>query len=90
MLFGTKRVPTRNHTLPKKITNNPLTTLFVRTKTSQSTSKARPPIRKKTKTNNILTEMFISLGKKRSTSRVHPVMEVENQCIDDRYGDVPT
>jgi hypothetical protein len=84
------RVPTRKHALPKRMSNNPLTSIFARTKTSRSTSKARPLIQTKSKTNNMLTNMFISLGKRRSTSREQPVLEVEDQCIDDRFGDVPT
>jgi hypothetical protein len=85
-----RRVCTRKHDLPKKLANNPLTNVFIRAKKNRSTSKATPPIRIKTKTNNILTKMFSSLGKKRSTSRVQPVLDVEDQCIDDRFGDVPT
>ena len=81
---------TRKHVLPKRMSNNPLTNVFSRIKTSRSTSKAPPTIQKKTKVNNILTAMFTLLGKRRSTSRVQLVLEVEDQCIDDRYGDVPT
>jgi hypothetical protein len=39
-----RRVPTRKHALPKRMSNNPLTNIFARTKTSRSTSKARPPL----------------------------------------------
>ena len=82
----TRRVPARKHALPKGMINTPLTNIFVRTKTSRSTNKARPPIiKKKTKKDNIINRMFISLGKKRSTSRVHPVEEVEDHCIDDSF-----
>ena len=38
----------------------------------------------------MLTQMFTNLGEKRSTSRVHPVVDVVDQSIDDRFGDVPT
>jgi hypothetical protein len=86
----TRRVPTRKHALPKRMTDNPLTSIFNRTKTSRSTSKATPIIRTKSKKNNIITNMLASLGKRRSTSRVQPVMDVEDQSIDDRFGDVPT
>ena len=54
----TRHVTTRKHVLPKKMTNNPLTNVFSRTKTSRSTSKAPPTLQKKTKANNILTKMF--------------------------------
>ena len=87
----TRHVSTRKHVLPKRMSNNPLTNVFSRSKTSRSTSKASPIIQKKSKVNNILTKMLTTLGKKRPTSsRVQPVLEVVNQCIDDRFGDVPT
>jgi hypothetical protein len=37
----------------------------------------------------LLTKMYTKLGKKRSNSRNKEVPEVEEQIIDDRYGDVP-
>ena len=87
----TRRVPTRKHDLPKRLSNNPLTNVFSRNKPKRSTSKAPTPIQKqKYKVDNILTKMFRKLGKRRSTSRVHPVQGVEEQSIDDRFGDVPT
>ena len=86
----TRHVNTRKHGLPKRMLNNPLTNIFPRTKTKRSTSKAPPAIQKKTKVNNILTRMFTELGGKRSTSRVQMVLDVLNQSIDGRFGDVPT
>lgn len=85
-----RRVSTRKHELPKRMMNNPLTNLFVRTKTSRSTSKAITAVRTKTQPNNIITRMFKVLGKTRSTSRVQPVIVVEDQRIEDRFGDTPT
>ena len=71
--------------------SNPLTNVFSRTKPNRSTSKAPTPIQKqKYKVDNMLTQMFTNLGEKRSTSRVHPVVDVVDQSIDDRFGDVPT
>jgi hypothetical protein len=86
----TRQVSNRKHDLPKRMMNNPLTNIFNRTKTSRSTSKVITAVRTKTQPNNILTRIFKPLGKKRSTSRVKPVMDVEDQCIDDRFGDTPT
>ena len=86
-----RHISTRKHDLPKKMLNNPLTNVFSRAKPKRSTSKAPIPILKqKYKVDNILTRMFTTLGKKRSTSRVHPVLDVEDQSIEDRFGDVPT
>ena len=69
---------------------NPLTNIFNRTRTSRSTSKAFATVRTTTKPKNVLTRTFKTLGKRRSTRRVQPVMEVEDQCIDDRFEDTPT
>ena len=81
---------TRKLDLPKRMMNNLLTNIFNRTKTSRSTGKAFAIVRTTTKPNNVLTRTFKALGKRRSTSRVQPVMEGEDQCIDDRFGDTPT
>jgi hypothetical protein len=85
-----RRVPTRQHDLPKKMSNNPLTNVFKRIKTSRSISKALPTIRMMTKKDSLLTRMFTKLGKSRSTSRVQPISDIEEQCIVDRFGDSPT
>ena len=85
-----RRVSTRQHDLPKKMSNNPLTNVFKRTKTSRSTSKALPTIRMITKKDNLITRMFTKLGKSRSTSRVQSISDIEQQCIVDRFGDSPT
>ena len=45
----TRHVSTRKHVLPKRMSNNPLTNVFSRSKTSRSTSKAPPTTQKKTK-----------------------------------------
>jgi hypothetical protein len=85
-----RQVSTRQHELPKKMSNNPLTNVFKRTKPSRSTSKELPSTKVVTKQDNLLTRMFTKLGKSRSTSRVQPILEIEEQCIGDRFGDVPT
>ena len=85
-----RRVPTRIHALPKKMSNNPLTNVFTRIKPCRSTSRALPSTKVVMKQNKLLTRMFTKMGKSRSTSRVRPIMEVEEQCIGDRFGDVPT
>ena len=53
------------------MSNNPLTNVFSRTKTSRLTSKAPSTIQKKTKVNNILTKMFVYIvGKKENNKYV--------------------
>jgi len=85
-----RRVPTRQHALPKKMTNNPLTNVFKRTKTSKSTSKALPKTKPITEPDNLITRMFTKMVKSRPTSRVQPILVVEQQCIMGRFGYVPT
>jgi len=85
-----RRVPTRIHALPKKMSNNPLTNVFTRIKPRRSTSRALPSTKVVMKQNKLLTRMFTKMGKSRSTSRVRPILEVEEQCIGDRFGDFPT
>jgi hypothetical protein len=82
-----RRVTTRQHALPKRMFNNPMTNVFQRTKTSRSTSTAMPPIRMIQRQDNLINRMFTKLGTNRSTSRVRPV---EKQSITDRFGDAPT
>ena len=52
-------------------------------------SKAPPTIPTKPKPNKIITKLFTPMGEMRSTSRVQLVLEVEDQCIVDRFGDDP-
>ena len=85
----TRKTSTRKHDHPKRMMNNPLTNVLDRIKPSKSTSKALPTVRIARRPNNIMTNFFTALGKRRSTSRVHPVLVVEEQNIDDRFGDAP-
>jgi hypothetical protein len=72
------------------MSNNPLTNVFKRIKPRRSTSRELPSTKVVTKQDKLLTRMFTKLGKSRSTSRVQPILEIEEQCIGDRFGDVPT
>jgi hypothetical protein len=85
-----RKVSTRQHKLPRKMLNNPLTNVFTRNKNSRSTSRPVPISRPITRPDNLINRMFATLGKHRSTSRVKPILDVEDQCIVDRYGDFPT
>jgi hypothetical protein len=38
---------------------------------------------------SLIKEMYTKLGKQRSTSREKTVLEVEEQIIEDRFGNVP-
>ena len=64
--------------------------IFKRTKSSRPTSKKAPPtIQTKLKPNNIITKLFTPMGERRLASRVQLVLEVEDQCFVDRFGDEP-
>jgi hypothetical protein len=56
---------------------------------NRSSSRARVAKQVRYKKTTLITKMYAKLGKKRSTSRIKEVLEVEEQIIEDRYGDVP-
>jgi hypothetical protein len=41
------------------------------------------------KKTDLISQMYKKLGKTRSTSRDKAIQEVEEQVIEDRFGDVP-
>jgi hypothetical protein len=53
---GQVRVPPRQNAIPKKMSNNPLTNVFKRTKTSRSTSKAMPTTKPITKPDDLISK----------------------------------
>ena len=62
-----RKVPTRQYDLPKKMSNNPLTNVFSRLKKKQSLSQVVmivvPPPKVKRKPNHLLTQLYTNLGK---------------------------
>ena len=63
------------------MSNNPLTNVFERLSKKRSLE------------NKLMMNMFKTIGKKSSTSRlqmIQEVEEVEEQLIEDRYGDAPS
>jgi hypothetical protein len=68
--------------------DNPLTNVFNRLRKKRSSSRVITNVKVKYKRNNLMTKMHKNLGKQRSTSREKTVLEVEEQTIDDRFGDV--
>jgi hypothetical protein len=72
------------------MSNNPLTNVYRRMKKKRSTSRTKGTVAKKRRYTKILiTEMYETRGKTKSTSRDTQIMEVEEQIIDDRFGDKP-
>jgi hypothetical protein len=73
----------------KKMSDNPLTNVYTRMQKKRSSSRATVTMKIRYKKTPLITKMYTKLGKSRSTSRDRTVMEVEEQVIADRFGDVP-
>jgi hypothetical protein len=84
-----RKIPKRNQHKHKKMYDNLLTNVFNRLKKKRSSSRVITNNKVRYKRTNLITKMYKKLGKQRSTSRVQTVLEVEEQTIDDRFGDVP-
>jgi hypothetical protein len=84
-----RKINKRKHTKPKKMSDNPLTNVYNRMQKKRSSS--RVTVSKKiryTKT-PLITQMYVKMGNNRPTSRDKTPQEVEEQIIEDRFGDVP-
>jgi hypothetical protein len=85
-----RRVSTRKHSQQKKMSNNTLTNVYIRLEKKRSSSRVIKATTIKYRKTDLMTNMYSKTGKKRSTSRVTTVMEVDEQTIDDRFGDAPS
>jgi hypothetical protein len=84
-----RKTTKRKHDKPKKMSNNPLTNVYNRMQKKRSSSRVTVTTTVRyTKTPQI-TQMYVKLGNNRSTSRDKSAKEVEDQTIEDRFGDVP-
>jgi (p)ppGpp synthase/HD superfamily hydrolase len=82
-----RKLSKRKHTRTIRMTNNPLTNVYIRMNKKRSPSRVIKARRyKKT---DLISQMYKNLGKNRSTSRDKAILEVEEQVIEDRFGDVP-
>jgi hypothetical protein len=84
-----RRTPARKHDRIKRMANNPLTNVYIRINKKRSTSREIKAKTRKYKRTDLISHMYTKLGKSRSTSRNKEPMEVEEQVIEDRFGDVP-
>jgi hypothetical protein len=84
-----RRLNKKQHTKPKKMSDNPLTNVYNRMQKKRSSSRVRVTTKIRYKKTSLITKMYTKLGKSRSTSRDKPVSVVEKQIIADRFGDVP-
>jgi predicted choloylglycine hydrolase len=81
-----RRITTKKHNKPKKMSNNPLTNVYNRMQKKRCRATVTKKVRY-TKT-PLITQMYVKLGNNRPTSRDKSAKEVENQIIEDRFGDV--
>ena len=72
------------------MSNNPFTNIFKRLSKKRSLGRMLPIKRANHQQNKLIMNMFKTIGKKRSMSRLQMIQEVEEQPIEDRYGDAPS
>jgi hypothetical protein len=84
-----RKIPTGKQAQEKKMSNNPLTNVYNRLKKKRSSSRVIIATTRRYKKTDLISQMYKKLGKHRSTSRDKEILEVEEQVIEDRFGDVP-
>jgi hypothetical protein len=84
-----RKIPNRKHNKHKKMYDNPITNVYERLRKKRSSSRVIPANKTQYKRNNLITKLYKKMGKKRSTSRDTTVLDIEEQTIDDRFGDEP-
>jgi hypothetical protein len=84
-----RKLSTQKHARTIRMTNNPLTNVYIRTHKKRSSSRVIKVKTIRYKSTDLISQMYKNLGKKRSTSRDKAILEVEEQVIEDRFGDVP-
>ena len=73
------------------MSNKSLTHVFERLSKKRLLGRMLPTTKKANhQQNKLMMNMFKTTGKKRSTSRLQMIQEVEEQLIEDRYGDAPS
>jgi hypothetical protein len=84
-----RKTSQRKLAIEKKMSDNPLTNVYERMQKNWSSSRVRIAKQVRYKKTALITKIYAKLRKKRSTSRTKEVLEVEEQIIADRFGDVP-
>jgi RecA-family ATPase len=84
-----RKLSTRKHTRTIRMINNPLTSVYIRMNKKRSSSRVIKATTRRYKKTDLISQMYKNLGKHRSTSRDKTIIEVEEQVIEDRFGDVP-
>jgi hypothetical protein len=84
-----RKITTRKQAQEKKMSNNPLTNVYNRLKKKRSSSRVTIAKTRRYKKTDLISQMYKKLWKQQSTSRDKEILEVEEQVIEDRFGDVP-
>jgi hypothetical protein len=84
-----RKISTRKQGRITRMTTNPLTNVYIRIHKKRSSSRVIKATTIRYKKTDLISQMYENLGKNRSTSRGTTILEVEEQVIEDRFGDVP-
>jgi hypothetical protein len=84
-----RRITTKKHNKPNKMSNNSLTNVYNRMQKKRSSSRATVTTTVRYTKTPLITQMYVKLGNNRSTSRDKSAKEVEDQIIEDRFGEIP-
>jgi hypothetical protein len=84
-----RKISTSKHIRKTRMTNNPLTNVYIRIHKKRSSSRVIKATVRRYKKTDLISQIYKKLGKRRSTSRDKAILEVEEQVIEDRCGDVP-
>jgi hypothetical protein len=84
-----RKITTRKHAQAKKMSNNPLANVYDRLQKIRYSSRVIKATTKRYKKADLISQLYKKLGKHRSTSRDKAILEVEEQVIEDRFGDEP-
>jgi hypothetical protein len=83
-----RKIPARIQARTIRMSNNQLTNVYIRMHKKRSSSRVIKVTPKRYKKIDLISQMYTKLGKHRSTSRDKAILEVEDQVIEDRFGDV--
>jgi hypothetical protein len=81
-----RKISPRKRTI--RMTNNPLTNVYIRMHKKRSSSRVIKAKTRRYRKTDLISQMYKKLGKNRSTSRDKAILAVEEQVIEDRFGDV--
>jgi hypothetical protein len=84
-----RKISKKKHKQLKKMSDNPLTNVYNRMQKKMSPSRPRATKKVRYTKTPLVTQMYVKLRNSRWTSLDKSTKEVEDQIIEDRFGDVP-